>query len=96
MPDYLDRIAAEWQERSAELADWVMTHMVNRTDVWGRYVKRRGDGGEDGTAVITALFRDERGKVFLDTDSLRKHFTVRSGVGALGLHSASAEKRAGR
>jgi hypothetical protein len=92
MPDYLDRIAAEWQDRSAELADWVMTHMVNRTDVWGRYVKRRGNDGEESTAVITAPFRDERGKVFLDTDSLRKHFKVRSGVGVLGLHSASADQ----
>jgi hypothetical protein len=92
MPDYLDRIATEWQERSADLADWVMTHMVNRTDVWGRYVKRRGEDGKEGTAVITAPFRDERGKVFLDNDSLRKHFKVRSGVGVLGLHSASADQ----
>jgi hypothetical protein len=92
MPDYFDRIAAEWQERSSELATWVMTHLVNRTDVWGRYVRRRGEDGEDSTAVITAPFRDERGKVFLDADSLRKHFKVRSGVGVLGVHSASADQ----
>jgi hypothetical protein len=40
MANYLERIAGEWQERSSELADWVMTHLVNRTDVWGRYACR--------------------------------------------------------
>ena len=71
-----------------ELADWVMTHLVNRTDVWGRYVRRKGD---DTTQVITAPFRDERGKVFLDHDSLRKHFRTRQPSGQLGLHSASSD-----
>ena len=61
--DLLDRIADDWCERAAELAEWVMTHLVNRTDVWGRYVRRKGD---DTTQVITAPFRDERGKTFLD------------------------------
>src|SRR5690348_14773258 len=92
MADYLERIAGEWHERSSELADWVMTHLVNRTDVWGRYVRRRAEKGDDGTAVITAPFREERGMVFLDTDSLRKHFKVRSGVGVLGVHSASTDQ----
>src|SRR5688572_24640223 len=92
MADYLDRIAHEWHERADELARWVMAHMVNRTDVWGRYVKRRSDDGQEGTGVVTAPFRDERGKVFLDADSLKKHFRVKSGVGVLGLHSASADQ----
>jgi len=92
MADYLDRIAGEWHERSAELADWVLAHLVNRTDVWGRYVKRRGEADEAGTRVVTAPFREERGKVFLDAESLRKHFKVRSGSGVLGVHSASADQ----
>ena len=72
MADYAQRIATEWHQRAGELAAWVLAHMVNRTDVWGRYVRRRSDTGEMG--VVTAPFRDERGKVFLDEDSLKKHF----------------------
>jgi hypothetical protein len=92
MSDYFERIAREWHDRAPALADWVLAHMVNRTDVWGRYVKRRTEGDDTGTGVITAPFRDERGKVFLDAESLRKHFRVKSGVGVLGLHSASADQ----
>src|SRR5579863_9774857 len=87
--DYFERIAGEWRDRATELAAWVMTHLVNRTDVWGRYVRRKGD---DETRVITAPFRDERGKVFLDVDSLRKHFRTQKPSGQLGLHSASRDR----
>lgn len=86
--DHLEQIADEWSARSVELAEWVMTHLVNRTDVWGRYVRRKGD---DTTQVITAPFREERGKVFLDHESLRKHFRTRQPSGQLGLHSASSD-----
>lgn len=86
--DHVDRIADEWSERAPELAEWVMTHLVNRTDVWGRYVRRKTD---EATQVVTVPFRDERGKVFLDTDSLRKHFRTRQPSGQLGLHSASSD-----
>lgn len=86
---YGERIAKEWHQRAGELASWVLARMVNRTDVWGRYVRKRSDTGEMG--VVTAPFRDERGKVFLDEDSLRKHFKVRTGSGVLGLHSTSAD-----
>jgi hypothetical protein len=86
--DYLERIAGEWADRAGDLAEWVMTHLVNRTDVWGRYVRRKGD---EITQVVTVPFRDERGKVFLDHDSLRKHFRTRQPSGQLGLHSASSD-----
>jgi hypothetical protein len=86
--DFLERIADEWFERAPDLAAWVMTHLVNRTDVWGRYVRRHGD---DATHVVTVPFRDQRGKVFLDLDSLRKHFRTRQPSGQLGLHSASSD-----
>src|SRR5262249_45362473 len=36
-------------------------------------------------------FRQERGKVFLDLDSLRKHFRTRKPSGQLGLHSSSSD-----
>jgi hypothetical protein len=86
--DYLDRIAGEWCERATELAAWVMTHLVNRTDVWGRYVRRQGD---ETTNVVTVPLRDQRGKVFLDLDSLSKHFRTRAPSGQVGLHSASSD-----
>ncbi|MBS0202109.1 MAG: hypothetical protein JSS49_04355 [Planctomycetes bacterium] len=86
--DYLERIGREWRDEASELAAWVMTHMVNRTDVWGRYHRRKG---HDETFAITAPFRDERGKTFLDLDSLRKHFRTRRPSGQLGLHSASSD-----
>src|SRR5262245_25122915 len=65
-----------------------MSHLVNRTDVWGRYVRNKGD---EITQAVTVPFRDERGKVFLDSDSLRKHFKTRQPSGQLGLHSASSD-----
>jgi hypothetical protein len=86
--EHLERIAGEWRERASELADWAMRCLVNRTDVWGRYVRRRG---EETSQVITAPFRDERGKVFLDHDSLRKHFRTHQPSGQLGVHSASRD-----
>src|SRR5262245_22265580 len=86
--DHLERLASQWHERAGELAAWTMARLVNRTDVWGRYVRRKGD---DTTHVITAPFRDDRGKVFLDNDSLVKHFRRKQPSGQLGLHSAGSD-----
>src|SRR5262245_56576309 len=61
--NHLDRVAGEWRARADELADWVMTHLVNRTDVWGRYVRNKS---EATTRAVTAPFAAERGKVSLD------------------------------
>ena len=89
---YLQQIADEWQSRGGELADWIMKHLINRTDVWGRYLpkKNRKAKGESKTGfqgnAITAPFRDERGKVFLNESSLIKHFKATDG-GVLGIHS---------
>ncbi|MEM9412789.1 MAG: hypothetical protein AAGA30_16880 [Planctomycetota bacterium] len=95
MPDYFDRIAEEWAERAGELARWVDKNMVNRTDVWGRYLpeKYRGEShqGTPKNKAITAPFRQERGKIFLAASSLEKHFKAKDGGGVLGLHSASSD-----
>ena len=85
---YLEQVAGEWRGRASELAEWVMIHLVNRTDVWGRYVRGKSD---DAVQVVTAPFSAERGKVFLDHDSLRKHFRTHQSGGQLGLHSASKD-----
>lgn len=91
MNNYLERIAEEWSERAGEMAQWAMQRMVNRTDLWGRYLKpnHRGEGGSN--KAITAPFKKERGKIFLQTSSLAKHFKVKSAGGNLGLHSASKD-----
>ncbi|MCI0359673.1 MAG: hypothetical protein L0211_14445 [Planctomycetaceae bacterium] len=86
--DYFDQIGREWYERAGELARWVMAHLVNRTDVWGRYTRRKSDAA---SRAVTVPFRDERGKVFLDVDSLTKHFRTRQPSGQLGVHSAGSD-----
>ena len=71
-----------------------MAHLVNRTDVWGRYLNERNrKPTADGRAnnAITAPFRDERGKVFLAESSLEKHYKATHGGGILGLHSVGAD-----
>lgn len=93
---YLAQMHAEWRSRGPELAAWIMRHLVNRTDVWGRYLAKRQRNKDDqkqsgfpGNA-ITAPFRDERGKVFLNVTSLEKHFKATDG-GVLGIHSAGTD-----
>jgi hypothetical protein len=93
---YLQQIADEWRSRGPELAEWILANLVNRTDVWGRYlpIKNRKAKGESPTGfqgnAITAPFRDERGKVFLGTTSLEKHFKAVDG-GVLGIHSSGTD-----
>ena len=92
-PSFQERIADEWRERATELAEWTLLRLVNRTDVWGRYLKKRhrtNKAGEKNNA-ITAPFSSERGKVFLGLSSLEKHFKTRDGGGVLGIHSASRD-----
>lgn len=67
-----------------------MRCLVNRTDVWGRYVAKKYRE-QSANHAITAPFRDERGKVFLNEASLEKHYKTSTVSGVLGLHSASAD-----
>jgi hypothetical protein len=92
--NFYDRIAGEWRERATQLAEWTMSHLVNRTDVWGRYLsesqrKPKSDGSRNN--AITAPFREERGKVFLNVTSLEKHFKTQRSGGVLGVHSTSSD-----
>lgn len=85
------RIADEWRDRAPELAEWTLRVLVNRTDVWGRYLKKQNRENARGQRnnAITAPFRDERGKVFLGISSLEKHFKAKDGGGVLGIHSSA-------
>ena len=93
MTEYLERIAGEWRERAGELANWALTSLVNRTDVWGRYLAKKYRTTVDGVQnnAITAPFRDERGKVFLGLSSLEKHFKTRRSSGVLGIHGSGSD-----
>ena len=95
MSSYFERIAGEWGERSTEMAAWIDRNMVNRTDVWGRYLKEKYRGestqGTPKNKAITAPFARERGKVLLQPTSLEKHFRASDGGGVLGLHSSSRD-----
>ncbi|MGE0756678.1 MAG: hypothetical protein AB7F89_18240 [Pirellulaceae bacterium] len=93
MSSYFERMAGEWRERAREMAEWVQLRMVNRTDVWGRYLAAKYRRDREGARqdAITAPFREERGKVFLGVSSLEKHFKTRDVGGVLGLHSMSVD-----
>ncbi|MEM7785047.1 MAG: hypothetical protein AAF623_16980 [Planctomycetota bacterium] len=91
MDEYLNRISEEWRERAGELGHWAMERLVNRTDIWGRYLAPKYRGEEQKNKAITAPFQRERGKIFLQVSSLIKHFKAKDGGGVLGLHSASKE-----
>ena len=92
MSENLSQIARDWRSNAKPLASWVMRLLVNRTDVWGRYLplKNRGDHGEKH--AVTAPFRDERGKVFLGESSIEKHFRTIAPGGQLGLHSMGSDR----
>ena len=95
MSSYFERIADEWSDRAPELAQWIDKQMVNRTDVWGRYLKEKYRGesnqGTPKNKAITAPFSRGRGKVMLQLSSLEKHFRASDGGGVLGLHSSSRD-----
>lgn len=95
MSDYLEIVADEWRSRAHELGHWAMRTMVNRTDVWGRYLQlEQRKIGPDGVPhnAITAPFKQERGKVFLQESSLVKHFQAKKDGVSLGLHAMSAQR----
>ncbi len=50
-----------------------MRCLINRTNFWGRYVNNCYRE-QSANHAITAPFRYERGKVFLNEPSLEKHF----------------------
>ncbi len=91
--DYFQNIGEQWRKRAGELAEWTLMRLVNRTDVWGRYLPQRSRerADRDVNQAITAPFRDERGKVFLGISSLEKHYRTRDVGGVLGIHSASSD-----
>jgi hypothetical protein len=77
-----------------------MARLVNRSDVWGGYVDEadrekvvifaNGQQAKLGQTLTRPAVR-QRGKVFLTTDILVRHFRARSSRDVIGLHTTSPE-----
>ncbi|MCZ7648098.1 MAG: hypothetical protein M5U26_23035 [Planctomycetota bacterium] len=93
MSGYLEVIGREWADRSKGLAEWAFAHLVNRTDVWGSYLsqRRRNTDDDKGMRFFTAPFPKARGKGFLTSTMLVRHFCGMDGA-TISLHSTSADK----
>ena len=80
-----------WADRADELAAWTEANLVNRSDVWGLYKRRTSPQGEP-LRVMTAPRKADRGKLSLDTRTIRRHFADPRDGTILGLHSADKEQ----
>src|SRR5262245_25213400 len=91
-------IHQQWAHRAAELARWVWSRMVNRTDVWGGYhaiadrakMIKRADGaiGPLG-ATTTRPAKSRRGQLSLTIGILEQHFQTAFPQHIVGLHTTS-------
>lgn len=77
--------AAIWRAAADELSQFVMAHLVNRSDVWGVYIPPRSRNTPSDKAR-TAPARDDRGFRLLTTDEIREHFRADA---VIGLHAQS-------
>lgn len=80
----MNTVAAAWRERATDVAEWLWTHLVCRTDVWGAY-------GPHGARTAPRL--DERGQRLLTPALLARPYL---GGRPLGLHTTSAEQTSRR
>src|SRR5262249_54817222 len=83
-----------WRARSAELAHWAMTRLVNRVDVWGGYqpLNRQEEVLPNGCklgSTTTRPAKSRRGQVVLTEAILAKHFAGRAAEHIIGLHTTS-------
>jgi hypothetical protein len=86
-------LSTPWATRAVELAAWTERRLVNRTNAWGAHLLARyRHAGEEGTPQSirrTAPAKARRGKVFLTTDTIIRHFRGRDPGHVIGLHSTS-------
>jgi hypothetical protein len=93
-------VARAWVGRKDALAEWTLTRLVNRADVWGsynlleeigrRYTRPDGTEAEIGSQT-TRPVPSQRGKVYLGGYHLRNHFAGLRREHLVGLHSTSPE-----
>lgn len=89
-------IGEEWRLRATELADWAMSRLVNRKDVWGQYsvltpTERRQ--GDRTYKAMTLPARDQRGQDRVTLNKLTRHFSSRRHrkPQLIGLHAKSTD-----
>lgn len=85
-----DKDAAGWREHAEPLAEFVLTHLPNRIDRWGAYL-RPAYRQADKSKVWTAPAAARRGIDFLSRGVVRQHFCARDGGDTIGLHTTSDE-----
>lgn len=74
-----------YNSRSKELASWAMSSLVNRTDVWGSYLKYH----DDSVGPITMPPKKWRGTDCLTENRLVSHFESSGPTDIVGLHTGS-------
>jgi hypothetical protein len=89
-------IGEEWAARAPELAEWAMTRLVNRKDVWGQYsvltpAERRREGRSYKAMTLPRV--EMRGQDMVTIDKLTRHFASRHHrkPQIIGLHTTAKE-----
>jgi hypothetical protein len=82
---------AAWAARAGDLADWAMTTLANRVDVWGGYYRAQDREGCWHTQQTTHPRIADRGRVLLTTDVLTRHFAATHTRHVIGLHTTSPD-----
>lgn len=82
-------IQSQWAAHARKLAEWAMTYMVNRTDVWGGYLPIAYRNAKNKSVTKPPV--DKRGKVALTIAVLTRHFAASSESHVIGLHTTSKE-----
>jgi hypothetical protein len=89
-------IPRAWLTNADALADWTLTHLVNRTDVWGGYLPERYRKKTDATGKVTESKsvtkppKAKRGLVNLTRDIIVRHFRGGDVGHIIGVHTTSA------
>ena len=88
---YNDPVRMAWTAAADALADMVLKILVNRTDVWGGY--SYSNYRDAGNKSFTAPAKADRGKRFLDQDTLQAHYAASDVGDVIGLHAIGSDNR---
>ena len=90
MRSMLDLTDNAWQREAERLAEWTLERLVNRTDVYGRYLplaRRQPGQSNNYTAPNKAL----RAPGALTTEIIEEHYRGNDPGNLIGLHAISPE-----
>jgi hypothetical protein len=88
-------VAAAWKKRSTWLAGWTAAQLLNRNDLWARYLPEGKQKTVDGNVQISRLapLPAKRGILRLGERALTRHFSAEDRVNLIGIQSASADNK---